>query len=430
MAGVLGVVAVGCGRGIDEAAAGVTTPTSQPSTTTSAAPATTEPPVVATELVVWVPLRARAAVQEAATTFTTATGIGVVIDSVELSEMESAISSGVGPDIFMGRHTWLARLAPRGLAVPAGLEARLEDFVEVAGEAFTYEDITYGAPATMESIALFYNSNVVTSAPGAFSEIKEACLQIRGGDVTTTTVDSTTTTVAAPLGAGCLEYLVDDARVGLALVTAGDGYLYRRVEGQHISTDVGLTTDAAVSRAATLRSLVADGVVAGADDRAEMVARFASGETPFLIGDIELAEALSSSATPFGVSRLPIITGTTPRPFVEVNGFMVAGRSDQQQTALLFLSDYLATPSTMADVFGASTGLPAYRATADLIAGDQVLAGLQAAAEAGDPMPTVDGIDDVLAALGATLASILDAEGPDVEAILSEAAQLALSLAA
>lgn len=429
MAGVLGVVAVGCGRGIDESATGVTAPTSQPSATTSVASTTTEAPVEATELVVWVPVRARAAVREAAATFTTATGIGVAVESVELDEMELAISSGVGPDIFMGRHTWLARLAPRGLAVPAGLESRLDDFVEVAGDAFTYEGIVYGAPATMESIALFYNSNVVTNPPGAFSEIKEACLQIRGGDATTTTVDSTTTTVPEPLGAGCLEYLADDAEVGLALVTAGDGYLYRRVDGSYIATDVGLATDSAVSRAATLRSLVVDGVLAGADDRAAMVARFASGETPFLIGDIGLAEALSSSATSFGVLQLPIITGTTPQPFVEVTGFMVAGRSVQQQTALLFLSDYLATPSAMADVFGASTGLPAYRATADLVAGDQVLAGLQAAAEAGSPLPAVDGIDDVLAALRATLASILDAEGPEVEAILGEAAQLALSLA-
>ena len=428
--GVLGLISAGCGRGIDEAASGATTVPAQTTVTTIAVSATTEPPVEAAEIVVWVPIRARAAVQEAAATFTTATGIAVAIESVELDAMEEALRSGVGPDIFMGSHTWLARLAPRGLAVPVGLEPRLDEFVAVAGDAFTYEGTMYGAPATMESIALFYNSTVVASPPGAFSEIKEACLLIRGGDATTTTTDSTTTTVPEPLGAGCIEYLVDDARVGLALVTAGDGYLYRRVEGQYIATDVGLATSPAITRAGTLRSLVADGVLAGASDRAQMVARFASGETPFLIGDIELAEALSSSGTSFGVSPLPIITGTTPQPFVEATGFMLSGRSAQQQTALLFLSDYLASPSTMADVFAASTGLPAYRATADLIAGDQVLGGLLAAAEAGIPMPPVDGIDDVLTALRPTLASILDAEGPDVDAILTEAAQLALSLAA
>jgi maltose-binding protein MalE len=438
--GVMAVVAAGCGRGIDEAATGVTTTAVPAATTTTAAPVDTAVTAPAAELVVWVPLRSRAAVQKAANMFSTATGIGVAIETVALEDMEAAINSGAGPDIFVGTHSWLSRLAPRGLALPVGLEPRVDEFVAVAADAFTYEGVMYGAPMTLQSIALFHNATVVPTAPAAFSEIKEVCDRIRGTDTTTTTTESTTTTTEptttttppAP-GVGCLQFLVDDARVSVALVTAGDGYLFRRVEGQYLADDVGLTTESVAARAATVRTLVEDGVISGAADRAAMVATFATGETPFLIGDFELAEAISASGTPFGVAPLPIITGTTPRPFVDVTGFMVAGRSTQPETALLFLSDYLVTEATMTDVFAGSAALPAYRSVSALVVDDPVLAGLQAAAEAGEPTPVIDGIADVMAALGPVLAGILDVAGDEVEelaSLLSRAAELALSLAA
>jgi arabinogalactan oligomer/maltooligosaccharide transport system substrate-binding protein len=432
--GVFALIVLGCGRGIDEEATGVTTTAVPAASTTTVAPVDTEVTAPATELVVWVPLRSRAAVQEAANMFTTATGIGVAIETVAMEDMEAAINSGAGPDIFVGLHTWLSRLAPRGLALPVSLEPRLDEFVAVAADAFTYEGVIYGAPMTMQSIALFHNATVVPTAPAAVSEVKEICDQLRGDSATTTTGETTTTTATTlppAAGAACLEFLADDARVSLALLTAGDGYLYRRVEGQYLADDVGLTTESVATRAETLRDLAADGVISGAVDRATMVERFGSGETPFLIGDIELAEAISSSGTPFGVAPLPIITGTTPQPFVDVTGFMVAGRSAQPETALLFLNDYLVTGTTMADLFAASAGLSAYRSVSALVVDDPVVAGLQAAAEAGVPMPVVDGIADVMTALGPVLAGVLDVAGDEeLPSLLSRAAELALSLAA
>ena len=161
-----------------------------------------------------------------------------------------------------------------------------------------------------------------------------------------------------------------------------------------------------------------------------MVEDFASGETPFVIGDIALAEALSASGTPFGVAPLPIITGTTPEPFNEVIGWMLSGRSTEPETALLFLNDYLVNPVTMADLFSASSGLPAYQATADLTGADPVLAGMLAAAANGVPTPIVDGIDAVLEALGPMLAEIVNVEGAELEALLDEVTETALRLAA
>ena len=126
---------------------------------------------------------------------------------------------------------------------------------------------------------------------------------------------------------------------------------------------------------------------------------------------------------------MPIITGTTPEPFADVTGFMLAGRSTKPDTALLFLNDYLITPSTMEDLFTSSSGLPAYEATAELIATDPVLAGLLEAARNGVPTPTVNGIDEVVAALGPILADIVGVGGEEISVLLDTAAAMALELA-
>lgn len=420
-----------CGRGIDEAAAGVTTAPPTSSTTTTVAPQDTAPAGPAGELVVWVPARYRPATENAGDGFTTATGIGVTVEAVELADMEQAIRTGVGPDLFLGNHTWLSRLAPRGLAAPLGLEPRLGEFAPVAGDAFTVEGVVYGAPVTMTSVALFHRLEQFPTPPGAMSQVKEACEQLRGGAPaeTTTTDGTTTTTEAVPAGPGCLEFLGTDARITAALVTAGPGYLYRPVEGTYLTDDVGLATDGARSRSAALRSLVDDGVVASAATVDEMVTRFAAGETPLLVGGVDLAEALSASGTPFGAAPLPIISGATPKPFVDVTGFMLAGRSTKAETALLFLNDYLLTAEAMADFFAAADALPAFGGTIDQVAADAVISGMLAAAAAGVPTPVVGGIEEAFAQLGPVLAGLLVAGGDAVDDILADAARLALAAA-
>jgi maltose-binding protein MalE len=367
-----------------------------------------------------------AAVRKAGNAFTTATGIPVDVEAVELDEMEQAISSGVGPDLFMGSHTWLARLAPRGLAAPVDLEPRRDEFVTVAADAFAYDGATYGAPVIMSSVAMFFNTATVTTAPGAMSEIKELCVQLRqpeetSEDTTTTTSEGTTTTIAVPEGPGCAEFVETDVAVALALLTAGDGYLY----DENTAGDVGIA--AAATQAATLRGLAADGVLAVSPEAGLMVERFASGETPIVFGDIELAELISISGTPFGVAPLPILTGSAPAPFIDVIGFMAAGRGTQPETARLFLNDYLITEAAMADLFAASAGVPAYAATAAQVAADPVLSGLVTAAEAGVPAPAVAGIDEVLARLAPVLAELFEVTGPDIEDVLAAAAEIALA---
>lgn len=422
------MAATGCGRGIDEAATGVTA--APPLTTTTSSPsATTQPPTEAPQLLVWVPIRQVSAVRQAAISFTQATGIEVVIETIELDEMESAVSSAVGPDLFIGQHTWLSRIAAQGLAAPVDLEARRGEFSEVAFNAFTYRGVTYGAPITVESVAMFHNSALVPTAPGAMSEIKELCLQLRGIDTATTTTEATTTTSAPVAGPGCVEVAAADSSVILTLVRAGTGYLYRLVEGDYLADDVGIANEGALAKAEALRGLAADGVLANSPDIALMVEQFATGATPILFGDISLAEAISASGTVFGAAPLPILTGSTPQPFVDVTGFMLSGRSTRPDTALLFLNDYLLTEGTMSDLAAAAGSLPAFVAAADVVRSDTVVAGLLAAAERGVPTPTIDGIRGVVDALTPLMNEVVEAGGREVAVILGEAEAIALAAA-
>lgn len=416
------ILVAGCGRGIDESATGVTAvPPS--STTTSTQPVTTDPVPEQRQLVVWAPVRQSDAIRIAGEAFTTATGIEVTIETVELDDVEVALAGTVGPDIFVGRHVLLASLAERGLAAPIDLEARRADFSGVAIDAFTYGGATYGAPFGMRSAAMFHNSAVVPTAPGAFSEIKELCAQLRGTDEppedTTTTTTETTEPVAPAFG--CAELEASDGTTMVDLLTAGDSYLFHASDGPPDLTDTAIAGPGATSRAETLRGLVADGVVAIADDRAAMVGRFTTGETPILFAGADLAEELRRSGVGFGVAPLPILTGAQPAPLVDVVGFMVSGRSNQQETASLFITDYLITAETVAGLLDAMPDVPALGAAADAAASDPVTSGMLRAAERGRPLPPVLGIDALLADLGPLLAGVFQPSGEEITAVLSQA---------
>lgn len=405
------LVAAACGQGLDEEAAGVTTTGPAP-TTTITIPAGPDVTATASSLVVWAEPETVPTVIAAANEFTTALGIEVVIEAVELEDVESRLASSRGPDLFSGSHTWLGRLAPRRLASPLGIEGRLAEFEPIAVEAFTYQGQVFGAPYGLETVVLLHNSDLSPGAPGSFSEIKTLCSDIRGeeasDETTTTSEGSTTTTLSSPDdGFACVVGMSGNTLATMAFLTAPGGYLYGANEdGTPNPADIGLDSDAALVGATFLRELITDGVIEPADDVAALAQSMASGEAVFALGGLEAAEALQEVGAGFGVAPLPFMAGHSPMPYVEAFGFMIAGRSSQRETAALFLTDYLMS-SPVLDALAASVGrTSAYVGTAEA----PPATGFLASAREGVPLPPGADIELDLQLMGDGLSALYRGE--------------------
>ncbi len=334
----------------------------------------------------------------------------------------------LGPDLYMGTHTSLARLAPRGLAAPISFEARAEEFAPEAVAAFTYRNEVRGVPYAMQTIALFYNPALTPEPPGAFSQIKNTCNELRG--ITGEEEDAAQPQEEQEPVEGpehCVQIVAADATLTLPFLTAFDGYLYGGADGSFDTTDVGIDSSGGKAGAEFLRDLVVEGFVTGAADTTEMVTSFAAGDTVYLIGGRALADELTAAGAPFEAAPLPIMAGNTPVPYVDVRGFMVAGRSRQQETAALFLNDYLATGPTMEAILIAAGDVPALLATASTAEPDPVLGAFLASAAGGVPKPVTPRVEEAIAVLGPELAPLLDPEA-DLDAVLAAAAEAVRAL--
>lgn len=93
-------------------------------------------------------------------------------------ELLDALATGQGPDIFLIHNTWLPIFGDKITPAPSQIlnEKRFrENFVDVAADDFLYQGQPYAAPMTINTLALFYNRDLlneagITSPPATWEE--------------------------------------------------------------------------------------------------------------------------------------------------------------------------------------------------------------------------------------------------------------------
>ncbi|PIU77749.1 MAG: hypothetical protein COZ28_03260 [Candidatus Moranbacteria bacterium CG_4_10_14_3_um_filter_44_15] len=117
----------------------------------------------------------------------------LTVDSYETDILE-ALATGNGPDIFLIHNTWLAKHKDKLVPVPTDnssgnpveiLNARQirDQFVDVVSADFVSENQIYALPLSVDSLALFYNRDLlnqagVTRPPETWIEFDEAVKKI------------------------------------------------------------------------------------------------------------------------------------------------------------------------------------------------------------------------------------------------------------
>ncbi len=289
------------------------------------------------------------------------------------SKVRNAVPAGVGPDIIawvddnIGQNALINVIDP--LDGKAGITPQFlkDNYAGVAASAVTYNGQIYALPETLEAITFFYNKKLITAdkLPKTTTELRQMMTDYN----------------KANAGQYFAVWNPSDAYFNAPWLY-GAGAQYVDEQG-----NVGLNTPEGLATAKWIRSL--QGLMPKDIDTNLADALFNDGKAAIeLSGPWRVAD-LQKAKMDFGLAKLPMVDfgkGGPARPFVGVKCLMLAHGSKNPDVAVDVMKFYTAKEQQAAMV--KQTGeVPANTAAAAGLASDPIVAGFNAQAVDGVPLP-------------------------------------------
>lgn len=295
--------------------------------------------------------------------------VEVLHQSPSVQQFAQAVKSASGPDAVVGiPNDQLADYVNAGLVAEAPQELYADsDFSDAAIQACYVDGKRYAAPLSVETTALFYNTELVSKVPSTWEELVEQAAQ-NGG------VQFDATSIYYDLG----------------FVRACGGYIFQYKDGAYDTSDIGLANEGAVEAYEFIDALCNEYNLITADVTADIArSNFQNGKCAYYIGGPWDIDGFTSAQTPFAISEMPTFHG---QPFVTPVGTQVSfvsNNSDKQEQVWNFIQ-YLIENGAL-DLYEAGDRIPARLADQELaeIQSNEYAQAFIAQINNGEPMPTV-----------------------------------------
>lgn len=295
--------------------------------------------------------------------------VEVIHQSPSVQQFAQAVKSASGPDAVVGiPNDQLADYVNAGLAAEVPQELYTDsDFSDAAIQACYVDGKRYAAPLSVETTALFYNTELVSKVSSTWEELVEQAAQ-NGG------VQFDATSIYYDLG----------------FVRACGGYIFQYKDGAYDTSDIGLANAGAVEAYEFINALCNKYNLITADVTADIArSNFQNGKCAYYIGGPWDIDGFTSAQTPFAISEMPTFHG---QPFVTPVGTQVSfvsNNSDKQEQVWNFIQ-YLIENGAL-DLYEAGDRIPARLADQELaeIQNNEYAQAFIAQINNGEPMPTV-----------------------------------------
>ena len=295
--------------------------------------------------------------------------VEVLHQSPSVQQFAQAVKSASGPDAVVGiPNDQLADYVNAGLAAEVPQELYTDsDFSDAAIQACYVDGKRYAAPLSVETTALFYNTELVSKVSSTWEELVEQAAQ-NGG------VQFDATSIYYDLG----------------FVRACGGYIFQYKDGAYDTSDIGLANAGAVEAYEFINALCNKYNLITADVTADIArSNFQNGKCAYYIGGPWDIDGFTSAQTPFAISEMPTFHG---QPFVTPVGTQVSfvsNNSDKQEQVWNFIQ-YLIENGAL-DLYEAGDRIPARLADQELaeIQNNEYAQAFIAQINNGEPMPTV-----------------------------------------
>ena len=295
--------------------------------------------------------------------------VEVLHQSPSVQQFAQAVKSASGPDAVVGiPNDQLADYVNAGLAAEVPQELYTDsDFSDAAIQACYVDGKRYAAPLSVETTALFYNTELVSKVSSTWEELVEQAAQ-NGG------VQFDATSIYYDLG----------------FVRACGGYIFQYKDAAYDTSDIGLANAGAVEAYEFINALCNKYNLITADVTADIArSNFQNGKCAYYIGGPWDIDGFTSAQTPFAISEMPTFHG---QPFVTPVGTQVSfvsNNSDKQEQVWNFIQ-YLIENGAL-DLYEAGDRIPARLADQELaeIQNNEYAQAFIAQINNGEPMPTV-----------------------------------------
>lgn len=215
-----------------------------------------------------------------------------------LSKLEAAIPRGNGPDVFIGPHNRLGEYLLHRLVAPAGDAFPDQDvalYEPATVTAVTHENTRYAVPLASKCVALYYNTQLLSSPPRTVEELIAH-------------------KSALPKGVYPLAYELYSAYYHAAILQAFGGQLF-----DPKTSTFAMTGDAAEKSLAFARALLAANAIPDEASGDLVKTLFTSGKAAAVLSGPWLAGDLPADL-PYAVAPLPSIADVGPmRPYLTVD---------------------------------------------------------------------------------------------------------------
>lgn len=229
-------------------------------------------------------------------------------------------SAGGGPDVLLGPSDWI------GAYVEADVIKAIDDlggddfkggYNPTAIAGVTFEEKIYGVPQNINGVALFYNKDLVTTAPATTDELLAMASEFGS--------------TAGQYGFGLISNFYSNA-----------GYLYGY--GGHVFNDEGdvdLDSDGTVDFLAFLQKVKGTAGVFTQADQGAVESLFKEGKLGMMFNGpwFQQGAAEAIGKDKIGVARLPTIAdkdNAEPKPFVGVTSLYINANDEDDQAKLAF----------------------------------------------------------------------------------------------
>ena len=295
--------------------------------------------------------------------------VEVIHQSPSVQMFAQAVKSSDGPDAVIGiPNDQLADYVNANLAAEVPTETYNDaDFSESAIQACYVDGTRYAAPLSVETIALFYNTEKVSDVPDTWEELVE---------------------VAADLGG--VQFDATSIYYDLGFVRACGGYIFNYANGAYDVSDIGLDNEGAIEAYNFINSLCNDYGLVSADVTADIArSNFQNGQTAFYIGGPWDIDGFESAGTPFAIAKIPTFNGEEFVTPVGTQVSFVSNESDNQEKAWELIS-YIIENGAL-ELYESGDRIPARLSDQELseIMDNEYSKAFIEQINVGEPMPTV-----------------------------------------
>jgi maltose-binding protein MalE len=247
------------------------------------------------------------------------------------TKLSQAAPGGDGPDAFGPvAHDWIGEVALQQIAMPweDGDIVGFEDIPQSAIDAVMYDGKVYGYPVFSETLALFFNKDIIAEAPTTWEDLVAKATEATSGDQY-----------------GFAFQLVEQYYEG-AFFHAYGSYIFKNNDGTLDINDIGLNNEGGVEAAKALRDMywnqeppMPEAILDQPNAGAFLDGLEEAGQLGMRINGPWREPALKDAGINYGVAPLPTAPNGEPlQPFSGIQVFEVNAYSEQIDAAKDFVN--------------------------------------------------------------------------------------------